>query len=102
MTGEGAADFAERRDGFTNAVSLYRNAGVLHLQILALAMETTKAVQMSVTGAVHERDAAGRFENMLVKLDYDAAKLWDVLRPIMDPETGGKSLEEITLAGKQA
>lgn len=101
MTGDGAADFAERQVGFANSISLDPNASVLKIENLALAMETTKAVQMSVKGAIHELDTARRFEDMVVRLDYDAAKLWDVLRPIMDPETGGKSLEEITLAGKR-
>lgn len=101
MTGDGAADFAESRVGFANSISLNPNASVLQIENLALAMETTKAIQMSVAGAIHELDTARRFENMVVRLDYDAAKLWDVLRPIMDPETGGKSLEEITLAGQR-
>lgn len=102
MTGEGAAaKFAERHVGFANAIALDPRANVLRIENLALAMEDTKAVQLTASGTVHELDTARRFEDMLVKIDYDAGRLWDVLRPLLDPETGGKSLEEITLAGKR-
>jgi hypothetical protein len=32
---------------------------------------------------------------------YDAKALWDVLRPLMDPRPGGKSLEEFTMTGRR-
>ena len=64
-------------------------------------METTKARPRRDERRVHEYDTARRFENVVVELGYDAKPLWDILRPMMDPETGGKSLEEFALAGKR-
>jgi hypothetical protein len=101
LTGEGGSRFAEPHIGFGQTITFDPNAKVLTVEDLALVMETTKAVRMTLTGAVHEVDTARRFEDMVAKIDYDAAVLWDVLRPLMDPETGGKSLEEIALTGKR-
>jgi hypothetical protein len=102
MTGQGAGRFDERLIKLANTIHYDGAAKSVKIDNVSVGMESTKAVTLTMNGAVHELDTTRRIDNIVVKLDYDAKILWDLLRPILDPETAGKSLEEITLGGKRS
>jgi hypothetical protein len=99
--GDTGPRFAEPHVAVANNVVLDSAAKQLKLNDLSFSTETTHAVRMVANGTVHEYDTKRRLENVVVKLDYDAAALWTILKPLMDPETGGKSLDEFTMTGKR-
>jgi hypothetical protein len=99
--GDTGPRFAEPHVAVANNVVLDSAAKQLKLNDLSFSTETTHAVRMVANGTIHEYDTARRLENVVVKLDYDAATLWNILKPLMDPDTGGKSLDEFTMTGKR-
>jgi hypothetical protein len=94
--------FAEPRISLANNVNLDPGVDALQINDLSLAMETTGAVRLAAKGTIRELDTNRRLDNVAVNLEYDAEKLWNILRPILDPATGGKSLEEWTMSGKRS
>jgi hypothetical protein len=99
--GDNGPRFAEPHLAVANNVVLDSKAQRLQLNDLSFSTETTHAVRMVTSGAISELDTNRRLENVVIKLDYDAAALWTILKPLMDPETGGKSLDEFTMTGKR-
>lgn len=101
-TGKGAGGrFAEPEITFVNQLNLDQTAKVLKIDRLTFATETTGALRAAATGTIRDYDSARTLDKLVLELDYDAKPLWSILRPLMDPETGGKSLEEFALAGKR-
>jgi hypothetical protein len=99
--GDTGPRFAEPKVSAANNIVLDSAAKQLTLNDLSFSTDTTHAVHMVATGIIHEFDTARRLDNVVVKLDYDAAALWNILKPLMDPESGGKSLDEFTMTGKR-
>jgi hypothetical protein len=99
--GDTGPRFAEPHVAVANNVVVDSAAKLLKLNDLSFSTETTHAVRMVANGVVHEYDTKRQLENVVVKLDYDAAALWNILKPLMDPDTGGKSLDEFTMTGKR-
>jgi hypothetical protein len=98
----GKTAFAEKHIAFANDLNVDQNAKVLTLKNVALATESSNAMRLSASGTIRDYDTTRTFDDkdvVAINLNYQAKPLWDLLRPIMDPETGGKSLEEFTLAG---
>lgn len=97
---EGQVAFAEERIDLTNNILIdpRPEKQVLAIEDLSLAMRSSEAVQVAVKGLVSDWDESRKIRDLTVRLNYDLAKLWPIIRPMVTDESGG--LAQLSAAGK--
>jgi hypothetical protein len=106
---EGKTTFSEPVIRVVNNITTDDQKQLLSLDKMSLAMESSKALAVDLTGKIADYKAARRFEGqgLVATLTYDLAQLWPILqpytKPVPDPATG-KTPEDyyagLTIAGK--
>lgn len=81
-----AAGFAEKAIRLVNDVRLDTAKQALSVRNVSLDMETSKALQLKLSGDVLEFNTQRRLQNVQGTLGYDWAKVWEMVRPMLSPE----------------
>jgi hypothetical protein len=81
-----AGGFAEKAIRLDNDIQLDAGRQVLSIRNVALNMETTKALELKLTGNVLDFSTQRRLESVQGTLGYDWARLWEMVRPMMSKE----------------
>jgi hypothetical protein len=82
----GGGGFAEKAIRLANDVQLDTAKQALAIRNVSLDMETTKALQLKLSGNVLDFGTQRRLENVQGTLGYDWAKLWEIVKPMMSRE----------------
>ncbi|HZN64213.1 MAG TPA: hypothetical protein VFB66_02855, partial [Tepidisphaeraceae bacterium] len=98
---------SERSIKLANDVTLDQARRALAIRNVALSMETTKALELQLSGNVQDFSGQRKLENVKGTLGYDWAKLWEIAKPMLSPETrkdldlriAGQSKRNFTLGG---
>ena len=69
-----------------NDVTLDSARDALSLKNVTLAMESTKALELKLSGNILDYSTKRRMENVAGTIGYDWAKLWEIVRPMMSKE----------------
>jgi hypothetical protein len=92
--------FKEDNARISNDVTLDRASDTLAIRALSFNMQSSKALDLNLTGSVKNLSAQRNLDNVKADLSYDAAKLWTLMMPFLAPETQ-KSLAAYQVAGAQ-
>ena len=78
--------FSEKAIRLDNQLKLDQKAKTLAINKLSLDMPESKALALTVTGAIGDYSAQRTLDNMRILLTYDAAKLLQIVRPMLPPD----------------
>lgn len=84
--------FSEKLVRLNDELDLDQGKQDLLIRQLDLSMEATRALAASVRGRIAKYETDREFhgvnpgEPLTLRLDYDAAKMWEVVRPMLTPE----------------
>jgi hypothetical protein len=105
---DGKVAFAESRIDLSNDITLDLAKSDLVIGKLNLTMPQSQALALQLNGAVRQFDTQRRLDGVHMTLAYDLAKLWPLVKPMLDPQTqqdlaamqiAGAYSREWTLAG---
>lgn len=82
----GGSSFNEKAVRFANDVTLDAARDALSLRNVSLAMESTQALELKLSGKVLDYSTQRRLENVEGTIGYDWAKLWEIVRPMLSRE----------------
>jgi hypothetical protein len=82
----GGSSFSEKAVRFTNDVTLDSARDALSLKNVTLAMESTKALELKLSGNILDYSTKRRMDNVAGTIGYDWAKLWEIVKPMMSKE----------------
>jgi len=83
--------FTEASVTIVNDLTLDNAKDSVTLKNVAVAMESSKSLNVTLTGAIDSLKTARNFQNVQVALNYDAAKLLQLARPFLSPEMQTRS-----------
>lgn len=90
--------FAEKSIRITDEITLDQKAKSITITKLTLDMADSKALGLSVSGAVSDYPKQRILDNIQLLLSYDAAKLLEIVRPLLSPESQ-QQLQTLKLTG---
>lgn len=97
---DGRAIFSEDRVGIVNNLTVNPSNKVLRDIKVKVSMPTSGALTVDLSGArLEDWEVKRRLTNFVVKLDYDLAKLWPIVKPMLTPEQQA-SYADLIIAGK--
>ena len=91
--------FAEDRLAATNDVSMAADLNSVTLHNVALAMQSSGALNASITDGTVTDLAAGRHLHLPVQLTYDLAKLWPLVHPMLLTPGQPDAYADVKLSG---
>jgi len=90
--------FLEKAVRIANEVALDQKAKALTIKNISLDMADSKALGLALSGAVGDYSAQRTLDNVRLRLSYDAAKLLEIVKPMLSPDQL-QSLGDLKLAG---
>lgn len=93
-----AGRFRERLVQVVNDVRLDQKNKAMNVRAFTVNLEESDALSLNATGTIAEYDTQRRFDKVRASLSYDAAKLLDLIRPLLDPATQ-EHIKTLRLAG---
>jgi len=90
--------FLEKAVRIANEVALDQKAKALTIKNVSLDMADNKALGLALSGAVGDYSGQRTLDNVRLRLSYDAAKLLEIVKPMLSPEQL-QSLGDLKLAG---
>jgi hypothetical protein len=95
----GKPAFTEERVVLSNDLLADTNTKTATINRVVLNMARSEALGLDVKGTVRDWENKRVFENLVVEMPYDLAKVWEIVRPMLDAETQ-KSLADLKVAGQ--
>ena len=99
LDAKGQPSFSEDKVVLDNDLVADTNAKTAVINRVALDMATSKALGLMLKGTLKDWERQRAFENVVVELPYDLAKVWEIVRPMLDAETQ-ESLKDLKVAGQ--
>lgn len=99
QAGTGSETISERQIDLSNDLVLDYEKKIAQITNLKLDMKNSGALSLAMSGNISQWDTHREFGNFIANIDYDLAKLWPIIKPLLGSEQQ-ENLRDLQIAGK--